>query len=182
MSALIEAARQLQAEGDSIEFVMCGTGEYLEMYRKAAQGCDNIVSPGWVDAPRIRALMEMSSVGLLPYRSRDDFARSIPNKVAEYLSGGLPIVSSLRGVTEALLRENDCGVTYQNENAASLVQSLRTLASDKDRLQRMARNAASLFAERFDATRVYDEMSNYLQEVASVNTRIPATGDSIRIG
>lgn len=182
MSALIEAAKQLQAEGDSVQFVMCGTGEYLEVYRKAAQGCKNMLFPGWIDAPRIRALMEMSSVGLLPYRSRNDFARAIPNKVGEYLSGGLPIVSSLRGVTEVLLRENDCGVTYQNENAASLVQLLRMLASDKDRLQRMARNAASLFAEHFDAARVYDEMSNYLQEVASINTRIPANGEYVRLG
>ncbi len=182
MFTVIEAARQLQMHGDNVQFVICGSGEKLETYREAAQGCDNIVFPGWVDAPGIRAIMEMSSVGLLPYRSRDDFVRSIPNKVAEYLSGGLPIVSSLRGVTEALLRENDCGVTYQNENAASLVQLLRTLASDKDRLQRMARNAASLFAQRFDATRVYDEMSDYLQEVASVNTRIPASGKRIRLG
>ncbi len=182
MYTVIEAAKQLQRQGADVQFVICGTGENLEAYRKSAQGCDNILFLGWIDAPRIRALMQTSSVGLLPYRSRDDFARSIPNKVAEYLSGGMPIVSSLRGVTEALLRENDCGITYQNENAASLVQLLRMLASDKDRLQRMARNAASLFAERFDATRVYDEMSSYLQEVASTNTRIPATGNSIRLG
>lgn len=182
MYTVIEAAKQLQRQGAGVQFVICGTGENLEAYRKSAQGYDNILFPGWIDAPRIRALMQMSSVGLLPYRSRDDFARSIPNKVAEYLSGGLPVVSSLRGVTEALLRDNDCGVTYQNENATSLVQLLRTLASDKDRLQTMARNAASLFAERFDATHVYDEMSDYLQEVATINTKIPATGNSIRLG
>lgn len=182
MFTVIEAARQLQMQGDNVQFVICGSGENLEAHCKAAQGCDNIVFPGWVDAPRIRALMEMSSVGLLPYRSRADFARSIPNKVAEYLSAGLPVMSSLRGVTERLLEENDCGVTYQNGDASSLVQQLRALVSDGNRIQTMAWNATSLFAERFDATRVYDEMSDYLQEVASANMRIPATGGSIRLG
>jgi len=180
MFTVIEAARQLQMQGDNTQFVICGSGENLDAYRKAAQGCNNIVFPGWVDAPQIRVLMEMSSAGLLPYRSRADFARSIPNKVAEYLSAGLPVISSLRGVTEHLLEENDCGVTYQNGDASSLFQLLRALGSDGQRMHTMARNAASLFARRFDASRVYDEMGTYLQDVVSVNTRIAANGDSIR--
>jgi glycosyltransferase involved in cell wall biosynthesis len=174
MLTVIEAARQLQVHGDNIQFVICGRGENLEAYRKAAQGCDNIVFPGWVDTPQIRALMEMSSVGLLPYRSRADFARSIPNKVAEYLSAGLPVISSLKGITEDLLKDNDCGVTYQNGDASSLVLLLRVLASDKDRMKRMARNAFSLFSERFDAARVYHDMGTYLQEVASMKRRVVA--------
>ncbi len=174
MFTVIEAARQLQAHDDNIQFVICGSGENLEAYRKASEGYENIVFPGWIDAPKIRALMEMSSVGLLPYRSRADFARSIPNKVAEYLSAGLPIVSSLRGVTEDLLKENDCGVTYQNCDASSLVQLLRVLASNTDRMQTMARNAKLLFSERFDAARVYSDMGEYLQAVASVKTKASA--------
>ncbi len=174
MFTVIEAARELQVRGDNIQFVVCGSGENLEAYRNAAQGCDNIVFPGWIDATQIKALMEMSSVGLLPYRSRADFARSIPNKVAEYLSAGLPVISSLTGVTENLLKENDCGVTYQNGDASSLVRLLRVLASDKNRMQTMARNAASLFSERFDAARVYSDMGEYLREVALTKTRVPA--------
>lgn len=174
MFAVIEAARQLQAQGDNIQFIVCGSGENLEAYRNAAQDCGNILFPGWIDAPRIRALMEISSVGLLPRRSRADFARAIPNKVAEYLSAGLPVISSLKGVTENLFKENDCGVTYQNGDALSLVRLLRVLAFDKDRMQTMARNAASLFSERFDAARVYSDMGEYLQEVALTKTRVPA--------
>ena len=174
MLTVIEAARQLQIHGDNIQFVICGRGENLEVYRKKAQGCDNIVFPGWVDTPQIRALMEISSVGLLPYRSRADFVRSIPNKVAEYLSAGLPVISSLKGVTENLLKDNDCGVTYQNGDVSSLVLLLKVLASDKDRMKRMARNAFSLFSERFDAARVYHDMGTYLQEVASMKRRVAA--------
>lgn len=168
MFALIEAAKQLHTQGDNIQFIICGSGENLELYKKMAQGYDNIVFPGWMDAPRIRALMEISSVGLLPYRSRIDFMNAIPNKVAEYLSAGLPIVSSLKGVAEALLAENNCGVTYQNADVPSLVQALRTLASDTARLQTMAGNAATLFRQRFDAQRVYNDMGIYLQQIASV--------------
>ena len=182
MFTVIEAAKQLKMQGDNIQFIICGSGENLELYRTMVQDCDNIVFPGWVDAPKIRVLMEMSSVGLLPYRSRSDFARGIPNKVGEYLSAGLPIVSSLRGVTEGLLERNDCGVIYQNGDASSLVQLLRTLASDKGYVQTMAHNAKLLFAERFDAARVYDEMGTYLKEVASTHARISANRDPIRLG
>lgn len=168
MLTVIEAAKCLYMQGDSIQFVICGSGEKLEAYKKAAQGYDNIIFPGWVDAPKIRALMEASSVGLLPYCSRTDFIKSIPNKVAEYLSAGLPVVSSLKGVTEELLAANDCGVTYLNGDASSLVQLLKGLVSDKTLVEKMAHNATTLFTHSFDAKRVYDDMVTHLYEISSL--------------
>ena len=52
--------------------------------------------PGWVNKPEIWILMRIAQVGLAPYRSTEDFIISIPNKAIEYMSAGLPVISSLK--------------------------------------------------------------------------------------
>ena len=57
----------------------------------------NIIYAGYVDQEKLSYLLEMSDVGLLPYDKVEDFTLSIPNKVGEYLSCGLHILTSLKG-------------------------------------------------------------------------------------
>jgi len=110
METIIEVARKLKFMKPLIRFILCGSGDNLDYYKKLAGGCDNIIFPGWVGAVEIWTLMRMSSVGLAPYRSSKDFMASIPNKSIEYLSAGLPILSSLKGTLKELLSTNDCGL------------------------------------------------------------------------
>ena len=50
--------------------------------------------PGWVDAAKIFVLMRRSAVGLDPLPDRYDFLATINNKAIEYMSAGLPVISS----------------------------------------------------------------------------------------
>ena len=106
----------------------------------------------------------MSSVGLAPYVSNDNYIRNVPNKPVEYLSAALPIVSSLQGVLAKLLAAHDCGTTYRNGRADELAQALVDL-QDSPRLQQMSANAAALYRSQFVADSVYAEMETYLHDV-----------------
>ena len=166
---VIESAYQL--EGNHIKLVMCGSGERLEEYRRKAAGSSSILFPGWVRWPEIFALMQRSSVGLVPYANRQDFAASIPNKPIEYLSRGLPVVSSIPGVLEKLLAEHECGFTYPAGDPKALSDLLLELSRAPDRLQRCASNAQSLFEKRFKAEEVYGRMAAHLIDVVEARRR-----------
>ncbi len=126
-----------------------------------------MVFPGWVGAAEIWTLMRMARAGLAPYHNSKDFRSSLPNKSIEYLSAGLPLVSSLTGELERLLSEHGCGVTYVEGDAGSLAASLSSLYDDGARLEAMAANAAALFAEKFTAEKVYGAMCRYLEDLAA---------------
>lgn len=167
LDTIIEAARRLASSGRKIKFVICGAGEQLEYYRSNSNDCPNIIFPGWVDAAKIWTLMRLSTVGLAPYRSSPDFSFSLPNKSIEYLSAGLPIVSSLKGTLETLLSTYDCGVTYENGNPSSLETALVYLYDNRDRVKDMSTKGYGLFKERFVAEKVYGEMIEYLESIAA---------------
>ncbi len=163
---IVKAARQLEQTERKVKFVLCGDGPHLPRWRQLAAECPSIVLPGWVDAAKIRGLMQLSSAGLAPYYSSWDFTISLPNKPIEYLSAGLPVISSLQGELANLLAENDCGMTYQNGQAADLVRAIAACYDSRNHCARMAKNAAALFQERFVAETVYGQMSDFLTQLA----------------
>lgn len=166
LETVIKAASLLGGGPRTFRFVLCGSGDRFAHYRKRAFGLPNMVFPGWVGAAEIWTLMRMSQVGLTPYHNSKDFRASLPNKSIEYLSAGLPLVSSLTGELERLLAENDCGVTYREGDAASLAAVLTELHDHRSRLKIMAANASTLYQERFTAEKVYNGLCGFLEELA----------------
>ncbi len=164
---VIEAARILENARKPFRFVLCGIGERLEYIKTQVTQLQSVYLPGWVGALEIRTLMEMSQVGLAPFKSNVGYTGNMPNKPIEYLSGGLPIVSTLQGYLRTFLEMYDCGITCANGDAAGLAQTLAALADDSARLKTMSDNARKVFAERFEAEKVYGDMISYLTDVAS---------------
>lgn len=165
LETVIEAAKKLSGRELPFHFVLCGSGDNFDYYRKMAGGCGNITFPGWVNSEQIWVLMRMSAVGLAPYLSTRNFTINLPNKPVEYFSAGLPVVSSLSGVLEELLRSNDCGVTYPNKNPDSLVAALVDLYDNPGRLRGMSENAHALYREKFVAEKVYTDLMDHLELV-----------------
>lgn len=165
LKTVIEAARKLKLQKRKFRIVLCGSGNYLTFYKNLAKDCENIVFPGWVGTAEIWTLMRISSVGLAPYFSIKNFTMNLPNKPIEYLSAGLPIVSSLKGVLENLLSNYNCGVTYENSDVDNLVSVLINLYDHPDQLEIMSKNAYALYKDKFIAEKVYDDMINYLELV-----------------
>lgn len=149
----------------SLKIVVCGTGERIEEYRKMSVDLPQITFVGWVDAPAIRTLMERSIAGLAPYYNEMSFTLSVPNKIIEYLSGGLPIVSTLQGEVEKILNINECGITVPEKDARALADALRSLLTDTDIRTKMAARARDLFESRFVAEFVYGRLADYLYQI-----------------
>lgn len=148
-----------------LQFIICGEGdsraEWIELSKKLPPG--TILFPGWVDRPKIQALMSRSTFGLAPYVREDMFAKSIPNKVIEYLSGGLPLAWGLdEGIVSDLIRERSFGFCWSS--IESLIESAKQ-CTPADRAA-WASNASALFEERFVASAVYGAMADHLERIA----------------
>jgi len=166
LDSVIDAARQLQGSGRRFRFVLCGKGDRLDHLKKKAADVRTILFPGWVGAADIYVLMRRALVGIDPLPDRYDFLATINNKAIEYISAGLPVISSPnRGVLCDLLRENSCGLSYATGDAEGLAAALIRLNDDRTEHAKMSQNAARLFERTFQAERVYAAMLDYLVKV-----------------
>ena len=164
---VINVAKEIKNKNYPIRFIICGRGVNLNYYKKESKDYNNIIFPGWINESQIWTLLRMSSVGLLPYQNSKSFVISLPNKSIEYLSAGLPIVSSLKGALGDLLRNHNCGINYESENAEDLTSKLIYLLNNPEILKEMSKNAFDLYNERFVAEKVYNDMIDHLEYVSS---------------
>jgi glycosyltransferase involved in cell wall biosynthesis len=167
LKTVLGAAGILSSENCPVRFVICGTGDHEPLYRDLARGLPNVLFPGWVGATQIWTLMRMSQVGLAPYCSSPIFEDHLPNKPIEYLSAGLPVISSIRGALGALLEVHQCGVCYHSGAPRELAGIFAALQRDPLRLSSMSANAAAVFHREFEAEKVYTEMVHYLEGIAA---------------
>lgn len=164
---IIKAAQVLKDRNLPIRFIICGSGEKFESTVEAAKGLDNFFLPGWIDAPKIEAVLQIADIGIAPYIFSENFFKNIPNKPAEYFSRGLPIALSLnRGPLYDILKERNCGFSYSNDGE-ELAKELTSLLYDRTRLKEMKENAKTTYLEMFDGEKVYNDYINYLESVSA---------------
>jgi glycosyltransferase involved in cell wall biosynthesis len=89
----------------------------------------------------------------------------LANKLFEYLSAGLPVVSSLAGENETLIREHDCGLTYRAGDGADCHRQLLQLLDNAGRRREMGARGKQLFLAQFDADSVFARLVTHLEGV-----------------
>lgn len=165
LDIVIEAVKKMS---NDVKLIIGGLGLRLNNYRKQASGNDNILLPSWLDKPKIWVLLKMSSIGISPYVRRKDFLMSVPNKSAECLSFGLPIVTSLSGgVLGDLLEKHKCGFSYHSDSVDDLAVILSRIKNDAILREEMSKNARALYEREFVAEKVYGDMCNHLEKIVN---------------
>ena len=159
LAPIIDAARKL--EGLPVKFVLAGSGDLLPDLKTRAAGLKNVVLPGWVDGPCSAALLAKAKAGVMPISGRIDYEMSVPNKAIEYFSAKLPILSSLGGRLEKMIREHAVG--YQYDGAERFIEGVRLLYENPSRREAMAKNAFALYTDQFRADKVYGAMAEHLE-------------------
>lgn len=173
---VLEAARRLRDR--PVRFVCAGSGESEDSLRRAANDLPNLVFPGWLDRAELFVLLSESSVGLAPYANTWDFQASVPNKAIEYLSFGLPIVSSLDGELARLLQEHKCGLTYRRDVEGDLARTIERVLEDPTLRAGMSARGRQLYADRFTGSVVYGSMVHALKDLTTTPAALPLTLES----
>lgn len=170
LAPVIDAARRAAESGrQELQFVISGEGEQGDRWRSLAQGLTNVVFTGWVGADEINWLRARAAVGLQPYVA--GAPQGLANKLFEYLSAGIPVVSSLRGENERLIEQHACGLTYRAGDGADCWRQLSALLADPARRRSTGENGRRLFRESFDGRAVFEKLVDHLESVARLGAR-----------
>jgi len=163
LELILEAAKRFgKSERTDICFILAGAGENSEQLSRKAVGLSNVVLPGWIGKKEIDALLKSAYVGLVPCRS---VKNAIPNKPFEYLSAGLPLVSSLEGEMAKLIDLHSFGLNYLPGDLESLCRCIERLAFDFKLHEVMSENALDFFKKHGDADKIYDEYCQFIERL-----------------
>ncbi len=103
-------------------------------------GCDLRLA-GRVTNPEALQLMASAAVGLSPLYSEPNYVDSLPTKVIEYLSVGIPVAASDLPGTRSVVGDLEAVYLHEPGNVSSMASAMTEARSDDSR--RIARDAAS---------------------------------------
>ncbi|WP_245762033.1 glycosyltransferase family 4 protein [Falsiroseomonas stagni] len=154
LGVLLDAAALLRATGIRILLVGDGAEKPALVARAAAEDLPvSFLDP--MPKRRLAGLLAGADVGLLCLAPVPEFAEwTAPNKLAECLAAGLPVVTNVPGRAQRLLAEGGCGLTVPPGDGAGLAAALLAMADDPARRRVMARAARALAERHFDSRQI----------------------------
>ena len=152
---ILDSSNEIYNLSKNIKFVFCGDFKNLDLRNK--DNFKNIFFYDWINRDELRELLNISNVGLAPYNDLWDFNLSIPNKISEYLSYELPILTSLKGDTENLINQYNCGISYTCNDKNKFIQIIKNLYFDKETYAKIKKGAIEA-SSQFDDDEVLRDM------------------------
>ena len=80
----------------------------------------NIYLHGYLNHKQINEIMKQMHIGIAPYRNIKNFNLNITNKIVEYLSFGLPVLTSCSNYQKEFIEKNNLGFSYHDYNSLNL--------------------------------------------------------------
>ena len=112
---------------------------------------NNVVFAGWANDLQMQSLMKISSVGIYALTNKDFFAETMSNKMIQYMSEGLPVLTSLHGLSKRYIEKYNMGYAYQEGNVKDCERQIRKLiALDGKSLSEMRKNSLNRFLHDFE--------------------------------
>lgn len=165
LETVMKASLITAKKAPNIKYIICGTGEKLQLYKEMIQDNKNVIFPGWVDRKQICSLSKISKAGLLSYVSNKNFENSMPNKFCEYLALGLVLLIQPNGMMRNLAEKNYCGIHYENEKElAEVLMNLSEKSSEE--IVEIKKNSRNLYEEKFRADVVYKKLVEKITYIA----------------
>lgn len=164
-NTIIECAEKLKNINKDVQFIICGDGEYKNLFYKKAKNLSNIIVTGWIDRNKITVIASRSKLAIAPYKNVKNFNDNIPNKIIDYISLGLPIITPLQGEVSKLISDNHIGMNYRENIESSLREVIIYLCENSQIRNKLVNNALRLYKEKYSFDHVYGNAVNLIEEV-----------------
>lgn len=160
----IKAVRELGKKYPQIRFIIGGTGDDEAELIALAENSPSIIFAGWLNEPQMHSLMALSKCGMY-CMSGELFSEGFGNKPIQYLSAGLPIVSSVRGYTEKMLEDYNMGLIYEEGSVTSCMEILEKLILNDELRRQMGKNAIKCFDKLYESEKINSSFEKHLEYV-----------------
>lgn len=112
-----ELSKFLKKNSIEHNLFIAGYGEDFEEIKSNAT--KETIMLGQLNGNELKDIMSICSIGLAPYRNIPNFEMNIPNKIYEYASNNLYLITSLQGETKSFIEKNKLGYSSNNVHMLS---------------------------------------------------------------
>lgn len=122
----------------------------LEDEIKSEPGWRKVDELGWLDREQVAAVLRRSVAGLVTLHPAINYIDSLPVKMFEYMSAGIPVIASNFPLWREIIEGNDCGVCVDPLDAGAIAEAIDFVVANPKRARQMGQNGQRAVAERYN--------------------------------
>jgi glycosyltransferase involved in cell wall biosynthesis len=114
------------------------------------KGWDKVNEYGFVSRQAAREIMVNSKVGIVTFLPAANHIEAQPNKMFEYMSAGLPIVTSNFPLWKEIVEKNNCGICVDPLNSKEIAKAINYLLEDNKEAEVKGINGREVVMEKYN--------------------------------
>lgn len=135
--------------------------EELEQEIKSMRGWEKVKYYGQVGREKVKEILGTARVGIVTYHPVKNHIESMPNKMFEYMSAGIPVVASNFPLWKEIVEGNNCGICVDPLNPEEIANAIEYLLKHPEEAKEMGENGRRAVEEEYN----WDKESRKLVEI-----------------
>lgn len=162
VQTILEAAERLKEE--KVHFHLVGSGSDAERLQNMAEemNLSNVTFYGRRPLEEMPVFYSKADAMLITMANDPVLSLTLPGKVQSYMAAGKAIIGAIDGETPAIIKDADCGLCCQSQDADALAQVIRDFIADPD-YQRYGRNAKVYYETHFTKEQFFSHLEDTLK-------------------
>ncbi len=165
LSTLVEAARILEQRGLAVTVLMVGDGADKENLVQQGEGLTTLRFLDSVPKREVPELVAACDAYSIVLRDIPLFRGARPCKMFEPMATGKPLVASIVGEAEEMIREAEAGIVVPPEKPEPLADAIEQLFHDRELGRRLGAGGRRYVVEHLDREHVVDRFEELARDL-----------------
>lgn len=174
VAVMAEAIFQLRQEGKEIELVLHTAASFWNQYKENWQNWE-VVNGAYIPYEQLNHYLQKGDLLLVAssFLPEQSFmtGSSVQTKITDYMASGKPIVSCgpQYSACNRFIKKFNCGLICETNKISEVKTFLIEQMTNRHSNQRYAKTAFKVLKERFERTKISNELYAFIKQVSSKN-------------
>jgi glycosyltransferase involved in cell wall biosynthesis len=173
LAVLIDAVARVRQAGVAARLTILGDGRergnFEQRSRSLGLDADTVRFLGRVPYSDAVRMLQGADVGVVPHKANESWNTTIPNKLFDYMSAGLAVLTSSAKPAARVVRDSGAGLVFDDESASDCATAIQNLAN-ADFRGRCGANGRHAILRRFNWERDSSQMLQAINRVGATQT------------
>jgi glycosyltransferase involved in cell wall biosynthesis len=168
---ILEVSQAMNMLTSNTHLNLCGVFESsaLENSVRAMPGWQKIHMHGFVGRDGVGEVLKRSVAGIVTLHPTINYLDSLPIKMFEYMSAGIPVIASDFPLWRTIIMDNNCGLLVDPLNPQAIADAIDFLVTHPKEAKEMGANGKIAVAEQFNWAAEEKKLLSFYERLLFVN-------------